>query len=87
VDLDSQQIGIAVNAAPPAVVGNDLSTERRGLSDKMMSLCFVQRITLITRVSVYDWGDGGHFPTGVVIFFDAALHGKTVRKMSPSFVT
>ena len=45
MDLDSQQIGIAVNAAPPAVMGNDLSAERRGLSDKMMSPCFVRRIT------------------------------------------
>ena len=38
VDPDSQRIGIAVIAAPPAVMGNDLSAERRGLSDKMMSL-------------------------------------------------
>jgi hypothetical protein len=45
VDFDSQQIGIAVNAAPPAVMGNDLSAERRGLSDKIVSRCFVQRIT------------------------------------------
>ena len=47
MDPDSQQIGIAVNAALPAVMGNNLSAERRGLSDKIMALCFVQRITCL----------------------------------------
>jgi hypothetical protein len=40
-----RQIGVTVNAALPAVMGNDLSAMRRGLSDKMMSLYFVYRIS------------------------------------------